>query len=231
MALLTKEKRRQAQDYANYEQQAPERDVFYRQATGNMQQGYVQNNAYNNFGAQYSGQYNSMPQYNAQPNVPPQFVASFYQDQANQFVSGGYTAPQYNFDGDAGMNRAEQYRQDMLVNQNYDYSAQAKRISEQRSAGSKKKNINSDMIKIVVTIMVVALAICGLLIANQFISGGEVAAESGSVQAVDGELIASAATVDGSVVMNQVETIPDYEYEQSTNWFDKLCDFLGGKLN
>jgi len=119
----------------------------------------------------------------------------------------------------------------MLVNQNYDYSAQAKRISEQRSAGSKKKNINSDMIKIVVTIMVVALAICGLLIANQFISGGEVAAESGSVQAVDGELIASAATVDGSVVMNQVETIPDYEYEQSTNWFDKLCDFLGGKLN
>ena len=87
-----------------------------------------------------------------------------------------------------------------------------------------------DRIKIVVTIMVVALLICGLLIANQFISGNEASAESDIIQPVDSETVFSAATSDGSEMMQPIEIIPEYQYEQSTNWFDKVCDFFGGKL-
>ena len=68
------------------------------------------------------------------------------------------------------------------------------------------------------------------LIANQFISGNEASAESDIIQPVDSETVFSAATSDGSEMMQPIEIIPEYQYEQSTNWFDKVCDFFGGKL-
>ena len=114
----------------------------------------------------------------------------------------------------------------MQFNQNYDRGAQAKKISKERVG---KKNINKDMIKIIVTVMVVALAICGLLIANQFISANQAQADE-DVQNIDSELLASVVTEDGSYIPTNVTIIPEYEYEQSTNWFDKFCDSLGLKL-
>ena len=77
--------------------------------------------------------------------------------------------------------------------------------------------------------MVVALAICGLLIANQFISANQAQAAD-DVQNIDSDLLASVVEEDGSTTVANVTLIPEYEYEQSTNWFDKLCDALGGKL-
>ena len=85
------------------------------------------------------------------------------------------------------------------------------------------------MIKIIVTIMVVALAICGLLIANQFISVNQAQAEE-EVQNIDSDLLTSVVTGDGSSVQTSVTLLTEYEYETSTNWFDKLCDSLGLKL-
>lgn len=232
MAFLVKEKRQQA-DYVNYEQQAPNRDIHYRQANmGGYQQPYYPQDQQPQYNEYYSQQYTqpqyAQPQYSAQP--APQYVASFYQNQADRYVASGYIPPQQSFDNNQGYSAEEQYRQDMYVNQNYDYRAQAKRISKSRSGKMKQKNVNADMIKIVVTVMVVALLICGLLIANQFISGSEAAAED-LPQAIDSQLIASAATDSGSAAMKQIDTLPAYEYEQSTNWFDKVCDFFGGKLN
>lgn len=254
MGLLTREKK-QKEQYANYEQQAPERDFYYRQANPVDMQGYAQINGYAN-APQYNAPYNAMPAQPVQQPVqqpvaqpmqpvqnmqntvaqpvqqPPQFVASFYQNQASQYLSNGWVAPQQNFDNSLNYQH-QQYQNDMLINQNYDYINQTRRIVDQRSGvASKKKNVNADMIKIVVTIMVVALAICGMLIANQFITSGEVIADSGISQTVDSSTVANAITADGSEIIDQSKyTIPAYEYEKSTNWFDKLCDFFGGKLN
>lgn len=252
MGLLTREKK-QKEQYANYEQQAPEREMYYRQANPVDMQSFAQYNSYNL--PQYTNTpYNAMPapvqqpvqQPVAQPiqqpmqNVapqqqvqqPPQYVASFYQNQAQQYLTNGWVAPQQNFDNTYNYQQ-QQYQNDMLINQNYDYLNQTRRIVDQRSGvASKKKNINADMIKIVVTIMVVALAICGMLIANQFITSGEVIADSGISQAADSTAVANAMTAEGTEVIDSSKyTIPAYEYEKSTNWFDKLCDFFGGKLN
>lgn len=264
MGLLTRERKKQKEQYANYEQQAPEREMFYRQAMPTDMNTYAQ---YGNFNApQYpAAPYNSAPAQpvqNAQPmqsvqpmqsampaqtvmpaqqNMPvsapqqqmqpPQFVASFYQNQATQYLNNGWVAPQQNFEGSYSYQQ-EQYRNDMLINQNYDYVDQTRRIVDQRTGvASKKRNVNADVIKIVVTIMVVALAICGMLIANQFISGTEVAASSGVAKTVDTATVANAVTSNGTEVIDQTSyTIPAYEYEESTNWFDRFCDFLGGKL-
>ena len=70
--------------------------------------------------------------------------------QENYSRNGGFVSPQ------------EQYKYDAYMGETYDRNAQVRRISDQRSGKMKKKNVNSDMIKIVVTIMVVALLICGL---------------------------------------------------------------------
>ena len=266
MGLLTRERKKQKEQYANYEQQAPERELFYRQAMPADMNSYAQ---YGNFNApQYPvAPYNSAPaqpvqNLNVQPiqnnmpvqdNMPvqsamplqqhirssvpqqqmqpPQFVASFYQNQASQYLNNGWVAPQQNFEGNYNYQQ-EQYQNDMLINQNYNYLDQTRRIVDQRTGvASKKKNINADVIKIVVTIMVVALAICGMLIANQFITGTEVAASSGVANTVDTATVANAVTSNGTEVIDQTSyTIPAYEYEESTNWFDRFCDFLGGKL-
>ena len=141
-----------------------------------------------------------------------------YQNNYNR--NGGFVSPQ------------DQYKYDMYMGETYDRNAQVRRANDQRRSGKmKKKNVNSDMIKIVVTIMVVAVLICGLLIANQFMSSKEASAESDIIQPVDSVVVASASTADGSEVMQSIEMIPEYQYEQSTNWFDKICDFFGGKLN
>ena len=79
--------------------------------------------------------------------------------------------------------------------------------------------------------MVIALTICGLLIANQFISVNQAQAED-DLQNIDSELLSSVQTADGSYTQTSAPVIiPEYEYEESKNWFDKLCDSLGLKLN
>ncbi|MDE7192189.1 MAG: hypothetical protein K2O35_06965 [Clostridia bacterium] len=214
MAFAVRDRRAQ-DEYANYEQQSPEREVYIRQA-GYSQQDYTINGGYNNYtyNQGYNQNYQSQPQY-----------TGYFQTQASQYVNNGFSAPQYEYNYDY-VNTQEQYQHDMQFNQNYDRGAQAKKISRERVG---KKNINKDMIKIIVTVMVVALAICGLLIANQFISANQAQAEE-DVQNIDSELLASVVTEEGSYVPTNVTIIPEYEYEQSTNWFDKFCDSLGLKL-
>ncbi len=224
MAFMVKNKSRQ-EEYANYEQQAPEREIYFRQA--NAQTGYD----YSDQNYEFSTQYTQQP-YGYQQSYAPRFVSSYYQDQVDRYLAGDQMSNQNHYSRNGGfVSPQEQYKYDMYVGENYDRNAQVKRINDQRSGKMKKRNFNSDMIKIVVTIMVVAVLICGLLIANQFLSGKEAAAESDIIQPVDSVVVASASTADGSEVMQSIEMIPVYEYEQSTNWFDKLCDFLGGKLN
>ena len=211
MAFALRDRNRQ-DEYANYEQQSPNRDIYYRQAEQQNYQG-----GYNNY--QYSQGYTQAPQQDYQQ---PQYTG-FYQSQASQYVNNGFNTPQYSY---TYMNAQEQYQQDMQFNQVYDYSSKAKKISKERVG---KKNVNKDMIKIVITVMVVALAICGLLIANQFISVNQAQADE-DVQNIDSDLLASVVTEEGSYVPTSVTIIPEYEYEQSTNWFDKFCDNLGIKL-
>ncbi|MDE7071728.1 MAG: hypothetical protein K2O86_07110 [Clostridia bacterium] len=214
MAFALRDRSRQ-DEYANYEQQSPNREVNYRQV--NYQQDYMQD-AYNNY--QYAQGYTQAPQQEYQPQMQSQYMGS-YRTQASQFVNNGFSAPQYNY-----MTSQEQYQSDMQFNQNYDRTAQANKITRARLG---KKNINKDMIKIIVTIMVVAIAICGLLIANQFISVNQAQAEE-EVQNIDSDLLTSVVTEDGSYVQTSVTLLPEYEYETSTNWFDKFCDSLGLKL-
>ncbi len=214
MAFALRDRSRQ-DEYANYEQQSPNREVNYRQV--NYQQDYMQD-AYNNY--QYAQGYTQAPQQEYQPQMQSQYMGS-YRTQASQFVNNGFSAPQYNY-----MTSQEQYQSDMQFNQNFDRAAQTNKITRARLG---KKNINRDMIKIIVTIMVVALAICGLLIANQFISVNQAQAEE-EVQNIDSDLLTSVVTGDGSSVQTSVTLLPEYEYETSTNWFDKLCDSLGLKL-
>ena len=261
MGLLTRERKKEREQYANYEQQAPERDFYYRQAMPADMQNYTQYGTFNapQYPVPYAQAPVQQPVQNIQPvqqpvqsmtqsvqqpmqaapqvqpqqqmQQPPQFVASFYQNQANQYLNNGWVAPQQNFDGNYNYQQ-EQYQNDMLINQNYNYLEQTRRIVDQRTGvATKKKNVNADVIKIVVTIMVVALAICGMLIANQFITSGEVVADSGITQTVDTATISNAVTANGTQTIDQTSyTIPAYEYEKSTNWFDKLCDFFGGQL-
>lgn len=225
MAFMVKDRRRQ-DEYANYEQQLPDREICYRQANMNSQQGFEMPDRNYGFNSQYAQQ-----SYGYQQNVAPRFVSSYYQDQVDRYLASGQMPQQENYSRNGGfVSPQEQYKYDAYMGETYDRNAQVRRISDQRSGKMKKKNVNSDMIKIVVTIMVVALLICGLLIANQFISGNEASAESDIIQPVDSETVFSAATSGGSEMMQPIEIIPEYQYEQSTNWFDKVCDFFGGKL-
>ncbi len=216
MAFALRDRRKQQDESANYERENPDREVYIRQA-GYSQEDYM-NSGYNNY--TYNQGYNQDYQYQGQPQYN-----GYFQTQASQYVNNGFSTPQYNYDYNY-VSSQEQYQQDMQFNQNYDRGAQAKKISKERVG---KKNINKDMIKIIVTVMVVALAICGLLIANQFISANQAQADE-DVQNIDSELLASVVTEDGSYIPTNVTIIPEYEYEQSTNWFDKFCDSLGLKL-
>lgn len=214
MAFTSLRESRAREDYANYEQQSPDRDLYYRQID-NPQQEYMQGTYSNQYvGQQYMGYGYQQPQY-----------TGYFQQQANQFVNNGFNAPQYTMEQICAVEQ-EQYNRDMQFNQQYDRIAQANRVTQKRSG---KKSINKDMIKIIVTIMVIALTICALLIANQFLSANQAQAAD-EVQNIDSELLASVAVEEGSYAMTSVTTIPDYEYEQSSNWFDRLCDKLSGKL-
>ncbi|MDE6614656.1 MAG: hypothetical protein K2K24_04015, partial [Clostridia bacterium] len=225
MAFMVKYKSKQ-EEYANYEREIPERDIYFRQANPNQGQGYGYFDQNNGFNSQYSQQ-----SYGYQQNATPRFVSSYYQDQVERFLANGQMPNQNNYNRNGGfVSPQEQYRYDMYMGENYDRNAQVNRIKDQRSGKMKKRNVNSDIIKIVVTVMVVAVLICGLLIANQFLSNKEASAESDIIQPVDSVAVTSASTANGSEVMQQIELIPEYEYEQSTNWFDKVCDFFGGKL-
>ena len=225
MAFMVKDKRKQ-EEFANYEQEIPEREIYFRQANVNPGQGYGYSNQ--NYG--YNSQYTQQP-YGYRQNSAPRFVSSYYQEQVDRFLANGQMPNQDNFyQNGSFVSPQDQHRYDTYMGENFDRNAQVKRKSDQRSGKMKKRNFNSDMIKIVVTVMVVAVLICGLLIANQFLSSKEAAAESDIIQPVDSVTVASASTANGSEVMQQIELIPEYQYEQSTNWFDKVCDFFGGKL-
>lgn len=224
MAFMVKDKRNQ-EEYANYEREIPEREIFFRQANDNMGQGYGYSNQNYGFNSQFTQQ-----QYGYRQNSAPRFVSSYYQDQADRFMANGQAPYQDYYRNGGFVSPQEQYKYDTYMGENYDRSTQVKRKSDQKSGKMKKRNFNSDLIKIVVTVMVVAVLICGLLIANQFMTSKEAAAESDVIQPVDSVTVASASTADGAEVMQQIELIPEYQYEQSSNWFDKVCDFFGGKL-
>lgn len=224
MGFMSLKEKRAREDFANYEHRSPDRDIHYRQAN-NYPRDYMQDMYGNQFVDQQ--QYYA-PQQNYQQGYQQPQYTGFFQQQANQFVNNNFSAPQYRMEQRA-YSEHEQFQNDMQFNQDYDRAAQAKRISQQRVG--KKRNINKDMIKIIVTIMVIALTICGLLIANQFISVNQAQAED-DLQNIDSELLSSVQTADGSYTQTSAPVIiPEYEYEESTNWFDKLCDSLGLKLN
>lgn len=219
MAFALRERRRQ-DEYANYEQQSPSREVNFRQV--NYQQDYMQD-AYNNY--QYSQGYTQAPQQDYQPQMQQPYMGS-YSNRASQFVNNGFSATpqQYNYNYTPAQ---EQYQNDMQY-QSYNRN-QINQISKMPKARLGKKSVNKDMIKIIVTIMVVATVICGLLIANQFINVKQAQAEE-EIPSIDSELLSSVVTDDGSYLQTSIELLPEYEYENSTNWFDKFCDRLGLKL-
>ena len=221
MAFALKDRRRQ-DEYANYEQQIPNREVNYRQV--NYQQDYMQN-TYNDY--PYAQGYT---QQEYQPQVEIHYNGT-YSNRASQFVNNGFSAmPQQQYTYYNFTVPQDQYQTDVQYNQDY-RTNQINQISKAPKSRLGKKNVNKDMIKIIVTIMVVALAICGLLIANQFISVNNQAQAEEEVQSIDSELLASVVTEEGSMVQTtNVTLIPEYEYETSTNWFDKFCDKLGLKL-
>ena len=215
MAFALRERTRQ-DEYANYEQQIPNRQVNYRQV--NYQQDYMQS-PYNNY--QYAQGYT---QQEYQPQVEIHYTGS-YSNRASQYVNNGFSSTPY------------QYTYEYVVPQDQyqSYSAapsmnQINQVSKAPKARLGKRNVNKDMIKIIVAIMVVALAICGLLIANQFISAGNQAQAEEEIQSIDSELLASVVTEEGTLTQTSVTLIPEYEYETSTNWFDKFCDKIGLKL-
>ena len=219
MATQLRERIR-VEDYANYEQQLPDRDMNFR--TVNAQPNYQGGYDY-----QYSQEY-------AQPRMeyPQQQSARFFQTQASEYITNGFNAtPQYDNYNYAYTTPQElyqpqvQYNHVNKINKIYDRESWMKKFSKE----SGKKSMNKDMIKIIVTIMLVAIAICSLLIANQFITASQAQAEE-DVQNIDSDLLASVVTENGNYVSTNVELIPEYEYEQSTNWFDKFCDSLGIKL-
>ncbi|MDE6189815.1 MAG: hypothetical protein K2G37_05985 [Clostridia bacterium] len=228
------------QEYANYEQQAPDREFYYRHADSYDTQ---RNYGAQNYDCDFENQRAHDPHIIHQPNAAQRFIASFYQNQADRYVSGGRmpSYQQLDFTGTYGT-----YSNSYSGAQEYDYNSYEKTASYEQSAPqparaaeqqrpvvrAKKRTLNSSMIKIVVAVMVVALLICGLLIANQFMSGNEAAAESEDVvQPVDSVIVATAYGVDGSSEMlPKIDVLPEYEYEESTNWFDKFCDFFSKKL-
>lgn len=222
MAFTSFRESRTMEDNANYERQIPGRDIHYRHE--NNSQEYMQGN----FGGEYQQGYAQQPyaqQGYGQNYQQPQYTG-FFQQQASQFVNNGFNAPQYSAEP-RYYSPQEQYQQDMQFNQDFDRVAHAKKLTQQRSG--KKKSINKDMIKIIVTIMVIAVTICALLIANQFISVNQAQAED-DIQSIDSKVLSSVKTEDGSYTQTNVPLIPEYEYEESSNWFDKLCDSLGLKL-
>lgn len=222
---LVKDRRRQ--DYANYEQQAPGRDIHFRQANSyNSQQGY----GASDFECD-NVQCAREPYIIQQPNMAQQFMANYFQNQARNYDVRGNIPPYQQVDHTGTYNLAQDYRYNSYMNDDYDRDAQPSRVDSRRRVRAKKKTMNSSMIKIVVAIMAVALLICGLLIANQFIGDKEASAESEIIQPIDSALVTSAYAVDGSSeTLPTMDVLPEYEYEQSSNWFDKVCDFFGGKL-
>lgn len=222
MATQLRERNR-VSDFANYEQQMPDRDMNFRSV--DVQPGYQEG---------YDDRY-TQGYVESRMDYQPQ---GFFQSQASHYINSGFNAngfnaPQYgNYNYTYTNNSQELYQQDVQF-------AHVNRINPicEKEAWTKKygitsvakKSINKDMIKIIVTVMVIALAICSLLIANQFISVNQAQAEE-DVQNIDSDLLASSAAEDGSYVATDVTIIPAYEYEQSTNWFDKFCDSLGIKL-
>nr|MDE5756938.1 hypothetical protein [Clostridia bacterium] len=197
MALRLRERDR-VDEFANYEQEVPEREVYIRQA-GYSQQDYM--GGYNNNYTYNQGYgYQSQPQY-----------TGYFQTQASQYVNNGFSTPQYNYN--YNYVSPEQYQQDLQfhhvnkINRICERESWRKKFTKE-SAG--KKNVNKDMIKIIIAIMVVAVAICSLLIANQFIYANQAQAEE-DVQNIDSELLASVVTEEGSYVPTSVTIIPEYE--------------------
>ena len=205
-------------DFANYEQQMPDRDMNFRSV-----------NVQPNYQGGYDNQY---PQGYVEQRMDYQ-SQGFFQSQATHYINNGFNAPQYgNYNYTYTNNNQELYQPDVQfahvnrINQICERESWTKKFG---IASVAKKSINKDMIKIIVTVMVIALTICSLLIANQFISVNQAQAEE-DVQNIDSDLLASSATAEGGYVATDVTIIPEYEYEQSTNWFDKFCDSLGIKL-
>ena len=213
MALQLRERSR-VEDFANYEQQSPNREMFIR--TVNTQQNYQGGYDYNSYQgyAQPQQEYQQQPQY-----------TGYFQTQASNYVINGFSdVPQYGYDY-----TSSQYQQPVRLNQINQIHERSEWLKKAGKYSLGKRSVNKDMIKIVVAVMVIAITICSLLIANQFMSVSQAQAED-DVQNLDSELLASVATAEGSYVSTSVELIPEYEYEQSTNWFDKFCDSLGLKL-
>ena len=78
MAFMVKDRRRQ-DEYANYEQQLPDREICYRQANMNSQQGLKMPDRNYGVNSQYAQQ-----SYGYQQNVAPRFVTRYYQDQVDR---------------------------------------------------------------------------------------------------------------------------------------------------
>ena len=227
--METQYRERSRVDYANYEYQMPDRDMSIRTVN------YQPNSYQGGYDNMYPQGYAQPTQGYAQPTMEypqQQQSAGFFQTQASEYIANRFNAPQYDNYNYTYANPQEQSQQGMQygrvnrINQICERDSWKKKFSKQSAS---KKSINKDMIKVIVTIMVLAIVICSLLIANQFISANQAQAEE-DVQNIDSDLLASVVTEEGSYVSISVTIIPEYEYEQSTNWFDKLCDNLGFKL-
>ena len=146
MALQLRERTR-VDEFANYEQQSPNREINIR--TVDNQQRYQ--GGYDNI--QYTQGY-VQPQQSYQQ---PQYTG-YFQSQASQYVNNGFSNTQINYGYDYE-NSQYQYQQDMKFNQINQLRDHSELVKKFGLSNTGKKSINKDMIKIIVTIMVVELSV------------------------------------------------------------------------
>ena len=157
--------------------------------------------------------------------VPPQQLSSMVQNTANMFQQ----APVY-------QQTYEDYQQpvnNVLGNQRIE-NQNIKEIQEyEKVAPATKGKIKNKMTKALIAVYFMIIAICAALILINLIAGAT--GSEAVASSVSGEVISSEINYivneDGSV--DSLTTTPkviEYEYDTSTNWFDRLCDAIGKSL-
>ncbi|MCI7401294.1 MAG: hypothetical protein MSH40_01240 [Christensenella sp.] len=176
--------------------------------------------------------------------VPPQQLSSMVQNTANMFQQAPVYQPTYedyqqynNVRVNAQSYPTNMYYQqpvnNVLGNQRIE-NQNIKEIQEyEKVAPATKGKIKNKMTKALIAVYFMIIAICAALILINLIAGAT--GSEAVASSVSGEVISSEINYivneDGSV--DSLTTTPkviEYEYDTSTNWFDRLCDAIGKSL-
>lgn len=182
------------------------------------------------------------PIYTAQPNeyahMPytqqnqgyqaPVAPSAPYQQPARMPVDRTYVAPQNNVYVAPQNNAYEE--------ENYDYSQmyiqEPIKVDEsfKRVKSTKKKSTNK-MAKLMVAVYFFIISVCAALILINIVAGSSAAKaveNQNNINYTYSEDTTYFADKNGEVTeMSLTAPIIDYSYDESTNWFDKMCDTIG----